>query len=336
MEGSLLTLCPPLHLFVELRGKPEQEPHRVFHRPKHDTIPILPLYGIAVIPYQYDPTQNAIGSRTGDVPTRISTGIEEGALGAIKPADAGIVVDPIKTEVMQIHILGTTPLILNRLSEKAKHDLLLPTGRKTTADRAATLKHDPIAEFRASPYMVEDEDAPTLLAHMSSAFKGAAMTASLDLPGTRKAQIGRLLWVRGQQVGVYGIPEVFSTIVRSADMNRTPDVRTRAIVGSWAATILVEFNVPILTARSVVNLFSAAGLLAGVGDWRPEKGKGDYGQFMLVDPDHPAYVALRATAGRDAQVAAMETPVTYDRDTEELLAWFDVEVESRGRGRRAA
>jgi len=257
-------------------------------------------------------------------------------MATTKPADAGIVVDPIKTEVMEIHILGTTPLILNRLSEKAKHELLLPTGRKTTADRAATLKHDPLAEFRASPYTNEDPEAPTLLAHLASAFKGAAMTASLDLPGTRKAQIGRLLWVRGQLVGVYGIPEVFTTIVRSADMNRTPDVRTRAIVGSWAATILVEFHVPMLTARSVVNLFSAAGLLAGVGDWRPEKGKGDYGQFMLVDPDHSTYAELRRTAGRSAQVAAMTTPITYDRDTEELLSWFETEVESRGRGRRAA
>ncbi len=51
---------------------------------------------------------------------------------------------------LQCYILGTTPLICNRMSEKAKHDLLLGGRRKTAIEKATTLKHDPHAEYRAS------------------------------------------------------------------------------------------------------------------------------------------------------------------------------------------
>jgi len=253
-----------------------------------------------------------------------------------KVADGEIVVDEIQTEVLRLHVVGTTPLIMNRLAEKARHELLLPSGRKTTADRASSLKHDPVAEFRASPYLMADDDAPTLLAQMASAFKGAAMTASLDLPGTRKAQIGRLLWVRDRLVGIHGVPEIFCAITRSADINKTPDVRTRAILPTWAATIIVEFAVPLLNARSVVDLFAAAGKLSGIGDWRPEKGKGDYGQFMLVDPDNAVFREIVRSGGRSAQQAAMDSPFAHDSETEELLQWFETEVQLRGKIRRVA
>lgn len=246
-----------------------------------------------------------------------------------------VVVDEIRTEAIELTIIGTSPLILNRMSEKAKRELLMPRGRKTAAQKQSELKHDPMAEFRASPYTLVEDDAPTLLAHMASAFKGAAMSAALDLPGTRKAQIGRLLWVRGHYVNIYGVPEIFSSITRSADMNKTPDVRTRAIVPEWATTIVVEYAVPLLNERSVVNLFAAAGKLSGVGDWRNEKGKGTFGQFVLADPDDETFRRIVASGGRDAQMAAMDKPSAFDRDTEELLAWFEVEVVSSGKKRAA-
>ncbi len=60
-------------------------------------------------------------------------------------------------------VLGTSPLILNRMSEKAKRTLLLPGGRKTAAEKQSTAKHDPYAEFHASGYRSPDPKAPTLL-----------------------------------------------------------------------------------------------------------------------------------------------------------------------------
>ena len=80
-------------------------------------------------------------------------------------------IQPVVSEHIQVWALGTSPIILNRMSEKAKQTLLLGSRRVTAHDRASRLKHDPIAEFQASPYRLADSDAPTLLADGSLAFK---------------------------------------------------------------------------------------------------------------------------------------------------------------------
>lgn len=240
-------------------------------------------------------------------------------------------IQPIKSLSVAISVLGTRPLILNRMAEKAKRELLLPKGRKTVAEKASSLKHDPLAEFAASPYVLHDDDAPTYLGHLASAFKGAMMSAALRLPGATKTEIGQLLWVEGDVVPVWGVPELLMSVVRSADVGKTPDVRTRVVVPEWAASVVVTFSVPLLNERSVVNLLAAAGQICGVGDWRPEKGRGTYGQFTLVDPDDARFARIVASGGRAAQLAAMAQPQAYDAETAELLSWFDLELKTRGK-----
>lgn len=248
-----------------------------------------------------------------------------------KIADSGeIQIIEINTGTITVAVVGTTPLILNRMAEKAKHELLLPKGKKTAAEKASSLKHDPLAEFRASPVRIRDDSASTLLALPSTAFKGAMRTAALDLPGAKKSQIGRLTYIPGEVVGIYGVPEVFSTIVRSADMNRTPDVRTRCIVPKWAAVLSITFVRPIMREQAIANLLAAAGITVGVGDFRPEKGAGNYGQFEVVGADDTRLLEIISSGNRAAQLEAMDNPEAYDQDTEELLSWFDVEVRRRG------
>ncbi len=239
-------------------------------------------------------------------------------------------VDILKVERgnLNLCILGSSPIICNRMSEKAKRELLMPKGRKTAVERATTLKHNPIEEYRASAYTLKP-DAPTLLAVLSTAFKGSMSTAALDLPGTKKAQIGRLTYVNGDYVGIYGVPQLFMSIVRSADMNKTPDVRTRAIVPQWACRLSVTFIRPLMRENAVANLLAAAGMSIGVGDWRPEKGKGNYGQFEIVREDDERFVEIIATGGREAQIKGLETPECYDDETASLLSWFDDELQRR-------
>lgn len=226
-------------------------------------------------------------------------------------------------------ILGTTPLILNRMSDKAMRELLQPSGRKNAAQKASTAKHDPISEFRASAYHDRDPNSPALLQHLSSAFKGAIASAALDLPGANKSQIARLTWVLGERIHIHGAPRIFCAITRSADMAKTPDVRTRVIVPEWACRITVAYVSPILKDVGVANLLASAGVTQGVGDWRTGKGKGTYGSFELVNDDNAEWLR-RMAIGRSDQEAAMASPVPYDEDTEELLAWWDREMKTRG------
>lgn len=248
--------------------------------------------------------------------------------------EAAIEIISIKKAEVTVLVRGTSPLICNRMSEKARRELLMPRGRKTAADKASSLKHEPLQEFRASPYMIREDAAPTLLAVTAGTFKGAMGTAALDLPGARKAQIGRLVYVEAgayrDLVPIYGEPQLLMSVTRSADMNHTPDIRSRVIIPEWCAKLTISFVLPTLRETAVINLLAAAGITAGVGDWRPEKGKGSYGQFEIVSGDDKRVAQIMKLWGREAQTKAMASPTAYDLETEELLSWFEAEAPRRG------
>ena len=247
-----------------------------------------------------------------------------------RSTDPEIQILEIKEGRLTLTVKGTTPLILNRMSEKARHELLLPKGRKTAADKASSLKHNPLEEFRASPYTLREDTAPTLIALTAVTFKAAMGTAALDLPGARKSEIGRLVFVMGDYIPIYGEPQLLMSVVRSADMNRTPDIRTRCIVPNWTAELTITYNQIKLREVAVGNLLAAAGITAGVGDWRPEKGKGAYGKFDVVSKDDPEVLQLKKLWGREQQKKAMLNPVAYDIETEDLFEWFKSEAPVRG------
>lgn len=231
---------------------------------------------------------------------------------------------------LEVCILGVSPIILNRLSQKAQRELLMPK-KKTAADKAANLKHNPFQEFRDSAYLSKDPKSPTVILVPATAFKSGMRNAAIDIPGSAaKAQIGRLTYVEGDYINLYGVPKLHMAITRNSDMNRTPDVRTRVIVPQWACRISVKYVTPVLKESAVANLLAAAGMIQGVGDWRTEKGKGDYGQFELCNEDDPRFVEIMKDGGRKQQQAAFDSPQCYDAETAELLAWFSEEAKNRG------
>jgi len=246
---------------------------------------------------------------------------------------------PPKTEEIQVVqvkrgsvtfcVLGSTPLLYHRLAQKASRELLLPSPKKNRNERETTLKHDPFREYRDSVHATSDPKSPTLLMLPAMAFKCALRNAAVDIPGSAtKAAIGRLAYVQGDSVHVYGVPKIHTTIVRMADMARTPDVRTRACLPQWACKLTINYVKPILNENVVANLLAGAGIMQGVGDFRTEKGKGNYGCFELVDEDDERFQAMLAF-GRKQQVAAMNDPECYDDETAELLGWFSKEAKRR-------
>jgi hypothetical protein len=216
------------------------------------------------------------------------------------------------------------------MSQKVWFELLAPKGRKSSVEKASSMKHDPIREFRDSPYIMKDEKADTLIAVLPTAFKGAMGTAALRTPGIKKTEMEQLVSVDWDMQPLFGIPKVFMSITRSADMNKTPDVRTRAIIPEWACKLNVTFVKPILREQSIANLLASAGFISGVGDWRQEKGSGGYGSFKLVSEDDADFVRITKTMGRAAQQEAMDNPEAYDTETEEMLRWFNAEMKQRG------
>lgn len=241
---------------------------------------------------------------------------------------AEISVQPLKRASVRLRILGTTPLFQNRMANKVKFQLLVGGQKKGKADRAA-IKHDPIQEYRDSAEILPD--GPTALGLRVVAVKAAMATAALETPGLTKTSAQRLLFMPGDHVPLYGTPQLRMDVVRSADINRTPDVRTRCYLPKWGAEIDVQFIVPQLSISSVVSLLCNAGVLVGVGDYRQEKGKGAFGSFRVLGEgeDDDEWNDLVAHHGRDAQLAALQDPEYADKDTVDLMEFYEGEVRRR-------
>lgn len=246
--------------------------------------------------------------------------------------------EPKVVDVLLVHqgrvsfyVVGTEGIILNTFSNKAKHELLAPGMKMNAATKASRPKHEVLEEFRSSAHQLKE--GPTLLAIQSGAFKKAMSSAALDLPDVQKSKIGRLTYVEGQYIHIYGTPKLMMSMVRSADMNRTPDVRTRCIVPKWCAKISITYVTPLLKEQSVINLLAAAGLFIGVGDWRPEKGSANYGTFRMAQPNDKELAEI-LKQGRKQQVAGMAKADPYNAETAELLTWWTAEIKRRGFGKQ--
>lgn len=73
---------------------------------------------------------------------------------AQKKKDEGgpLKIEALKMREVALCVLGASPLIYNRQSEKAKRELLLPAVQKNRAAKRSELKHDPLLEYRNSVY----------------------------------------------------------------------------------------------------------------------------------------------------------------------------------------
>lgn len=248
---------------------------------------------------------------------------------AQKKAESGEIQVPKLTQgIARLRIIGTTPLFQNRMANKAMQTLLVGGKRKTAADRVQ-LKHDPLKEYRDSAEPASS--GPTALGLRVTAIKGAMCTAALETAGITKSSAQRLLFMPGDLAALYGTPQLRMDVVRSADINRTPDVRSRCYLPRWGAEFEVRYITPQLSLTSVVSLLCNAGVLVGVGDFRQEKGKGSFGAFRVIGDSEkdPEWDDLVKHHGRKAQEAALREPEYADAQTAELMEFFDDEKKRR-------
>jgi hypothetical protein len=251
---------------------------------------------------------------------------------ALKKAETGTLqIDALKQGRIKLRLIGTTPMYMNSMSIKAKRDLLIGGGRKTAAEKKE-IKHDPESEFRASAHKKSDGD--TLLCFPAPGVKSAMATAALETAGVTKSSVQRLIFLPEQKIQVWGKPYLKMDVVRSADMNRTPDIRSRCYLPRWVAEVDIAYTMPTLSAHAIISLLANAGAIVGLGDFRQEKGRGSFGTFAVAGDDlgdWQSYWDEVTQEARDVQQAAMDYPEYADDDTIELM-----EILQEERQRRAA
>lgn len=235
-----------------------------------------------------------------------------------------IEIQPVSVGTIKLRIIGTTPLFQNRMSAKVKQGLLVGGRKKTAAERVA-IKHHPLEEYRNSAEIVKS--GPTALGLRVVAIKKAMCDAAIETAGMKKAGAQRLLFMPGDHAPLYGTPKLRMDVTRSADIARTPDIRTRAFLPKWGAEVEIRYVKPQMSQHAVVTLLVNAGMLIGVGDFRQQKGAGAYGAFRVIGEGQPddEWDDLVANHGRDAQLKALESPEYADEETAELMEFWNSE-----------
>lgn len=245
---------------------------------------------------------------------------------AVKKANDTLQIDALKQGRVTLRMIGATPLYFNAMSAKAKRTLLIGGGKKTAAQKR-DIKHDPEQEFRDSVYRQSSGD--TLLCFPAPGIKAAMATAALETPGVTKTSVQRLIFLPQQRVNIWGKPQLKMDVVRSADMNKTPDVRTRAFLPRWCAEVDIAFVTPTLSVHSIVSLLSNAGVVCGIGDFRQEKGKGSFGTFAVSGSEDMGEWQAQwddiTLESRDVQQSAMDEPAYADQETADLMEMMEEE-----------
>lgn len=196
------------------------------------------------------------------------------------PEGAEIQVDRISAERIRVPIIGTTPLIIHRFSEKAKLKMLNDMqGRRTPKE-----PKNPEAEYEAAFYRTEDGTPGFPVLGFKAATVGGARFYGKDV--TMKG-LKQYLFFQGE-VGSDGraLARIEGEPIMREDVVRVgrggTDLRYRPEFREWSTTLDVMYVTSALTRNSVLSLIDAGGMGVGVGEWRPER-DGDFGTYR-VDP----------------------------------------------------
>lgn len=177
----------------------------------------------------------------------------------------------IDIRTLELRLVGDSPLICHRWSDKAKRQML---DKQMKRAKQAKDAKDPEADFQASlyPHPEGGYGFPTV------AFKAAAVTACRYVDGMRMTEARGSFHVIGEMSELEGQPEPREDMVRVG--MGTADIRYRAQFSKWATTLLVRYNAKAISPEQIINLFNIAGFGVGVGEWRPER-NGSYGMFHV-------------------------------------------------------
>lgn len=213
-----------------------------------------------------------------------------------KQEEKEIVIPEIHREEVIIRLVGDSPLLVHKWSEKAKKMIL---DKQT--QRAKTKAHDirePFRDFIDSLYWISGEPAEDekneegwlraiesgecrfgfpAVAFKSAAIDGAYRHGAIpNKVGSRAAFVvlpADLAEIR------CGHPPVMREDTVTVG-NGMPDLRYRACFMDWYVDLTVNYDPGMISLEQLLNIFNIGGSSCGIGEWRIEKG-GNFGMFHV-------------------------------------------------------
>ena len=205
--------------------------------------------------------------------------------------------------IITVDIVGDSPLIVHRWSEKAKKEMLNKQMKRATNGKEAK---NPMRDFLDAMYWLDEEgnaiDTPAELENATMetpteeinkviasgrfgfpacAFKACAISAGYQQGVIAKKTTARgAFHILGEYAVIEGDISMREDMVQIGGMSRVADIRYRPEFKNWKTTLTIRYNKKAITPEQIVNLLNYGGFSNGVGEWRPEK-DGAFGTFHV-------------------------------------------------------
>lgn len=185
-------------------------------------------------------------------------------------------INPLLIAEMRTKIIGLTPFLMNKMSDKEKQTMLdKQMGKGAEKNKI----RDPKQE-------VENK-----IHHLSNG------TVGIPIIGIKKSMVEAAPLLEMEKKLVRGsmfiIPEdnnlvtlnykkmvVNEATTRDSGINRTPRTTFRPEFRDWSCEFVIKYNAKQITVDQILNLLKIAGFHVGLGSWRPLT-DGIFGTFTV-------------------------------------------------------
>jgi hypothetical protein len=207
------------------------------------------------------------------------------------PSKEVILVKQIEMAQAPVHLIGTTPLMVHKFSEKSKRQILEKQQMKVGKPKEI---RNPWEDSIEGAYWLEGK--PT--EYTEAAFNEAvANGAKLGFPATgvkdsavsgayrnklskdKISLYGAFHVIGGELIEVVGKPEVREDCVKVG--MGTTDLRYRVWFPKWEVRFEIIYNLAMITLEQILSYFEAGGFAVGIGEYRVEKG-GIFGSYKVA------------------------------------------------------
>lgn len=201
-----------------------------------------------------------------------------------------ITIPALDISTATVKIVGDSPLIMHKWSEKAKKEILDKQMKK--AKSKGHDAKDPFADFISSMYWLDGEpenktpegfaaalEDGARFGFPSTAVKAAAVAAAYRAGITKNmVSMNGAFHILGEFVEIHGEPVMREDMVKVG--MGVADIRYRGEFPEWWSSFTVRYNAAVLSLEQLINMINMGGFACGIGEWRAEKG-GVYGSFHI-------------------------------------------------------
>lgn len=196
----------------------------------------------------------------------------------------GIMIPEIQQKTLVLKVVGDSPLIVHKWSEKAKKEILEKQMKKATKAKEAK---DPWMDYCESMYWLtpmpekptQEDIEKAKFGFPATAFKAAAIDAGYQQGYLAKKTTARgAFYIVGDMVEIQGTPNIREDMVKIG--MGIADIRYRGEFKNWSAELTIRYNPNVMSAEQIVNLINLGGFSNGVGEWRQSK-DGCFGIFHV-------------------------------------------------------